>query len=150
MTAESECLLCEPGNYCEVPGLTSTDFTDRKIAPGHYSTGGAKVKYPVETRYQNETTVYPDCLETNECGLCHEGHRCELEGNSLPNSFPCPSGTYSNRKGLKEICSDCPPGMFGNKNDVASIFNIVFRPFLIPLLRIAGTKIGLVPVGSSF
>ena len=110
---ESGCPFCPAGKYCEVPGLTDTDLSgsNRQIGAGHYSNGGAKVKYPVETAYQNGSISYPDCLDSYECGLCSEGHLCNNEGNTIPNQNPCPQNTYSNKKGLKTFCLACPPGL---------------------------------------
>ncbi|CAG5113265.1 Oidioi.mRNA.OKI2018_I69.chr2.g7385.t1.cds [Oikopleura dioica] len=122
LKSEGECTLCDAGKYCDEPGMTSTQ--QKSIGKGHFSTGGARVKYPVETIYPNGTFDYPDCLGSNTCGLCEKGYFCNQEGltTATPSANKCPKFTFSNQPGYGEDnCIICPVGYDCNTEGISEL-----------------------------
>lgn len=93
LQAMDNCNLCDPGYYCDAPGLLNPrDQCD----PGYVCIEGATTSGPKD-------------------GVT--GHLCPAGGYCLKGSFeakPCPAGTYSNVTGSvnKYDCFDCDPGYY--------------------------------------
>ena len=84
--SEAECKDCLAGHYCEKVGMTLNDLQTDPIplvGPGHFSTGGATVKYPMNADLE---------CRGNECGLCDVGHTCDGEGAVTPGNDPYKAG----------------------------------------------------------
>jgi hypothetical protein len=57
-----ECTICDAGYFCDQPGMKFADLDDsQKIGVGHFSTGGSKVKFPVETEVIGVINWNVDC-----------------------------------------------------------------------------------------
>lgn len=80
LSAESQCVDCPPGKYCEIGSSTFTGYCDQ----GYVCTGGAATATP--------TGVF-DFLDYDSAksGPCPVGHYCPY-GSSYPRK--CLSGTY--------------------------------------------------------
>ena len=75
---ETQCKDCRAGHYCDKVGMTLDDLEAADpplIGIGHFSTGGATVKYPMDKDLE---------CRGNECGLCNVGHTCDAEGAITP------------------------------------------------------------------
>lgn len=97
--AESQCLSCTPGSFCDGTGLSMpTGF----CTPGYYCTLGS----PIATPLTNDSFG----------GICPIAHYCPL-GSVFP--LQCEPGTYNPIKG-REQCLPCPAGFFctGNSTDI--------------------------------
>ncbi|EKX43721.1 hypothetical protein GUITHDRAFT_110175 [Guillardia theta CCMP2712] len=85
--ALADCAYCEPGYFCDQPGLIQPSGL---CQPGYFCTYGQYTSAP-------------------ENGVCFAGHYCP-EGTRSP--VPCPPGTYNPLNGSKTTldCLPCPPG----------------------------------------
>ena len=87
---EAQCTDCLPGHYCDRVGMTETDLQTNPIpliGRGHFSTGGATVKYPMNGTFE---------CRGNDCGLCDVGHTCDGEGADTPGTDPYKAGFLIN------------------------------------------------------
>ena len=93
LTAYTECVLCDGGSYCDVPGLTSpAGNTD----PGYYSYNGASSSTPGDAIVR---------------GTCPSGHYCPA---ASVHPISCPNGTFNNLTGSVDdlACTSCTPGYY--------------------------------------
>ena len=88
----SQCTACDPGKYCQHPGISSPTGT---CAGGHYCTQGVNTSSPID-------------YYTGEGGICPPAHYCP---NGSVNPVGCPAGTFSNQTGLSQ-CLECPKGFY--------------------------------------
>lgn len=93
LTGVNDCTSCDPGSYCDGPGLIEPTAD---CASGYYCGSGSSSATPL-----NGPTY----------GTCIPGGYCP-EGSSA--SVPCPPGTYQNVSGARsiEFCVSCPPGHY--------------------------------------
>ncbi|CAN2388099.1 hypothetical protein PRIEUP_LOCUS14825, partial [Pristimantis euphronides] len=85
------CVLCEPGYFCDRPGLASPNGP---CDEGYYCTGASVSPYPPEV--------------TSSGGPCPVGHFCP-QGSHIPQA--CPAGTLTQY--LRQAsCSECPEGFY--------------------------------------
>lgn len=138
--SENDCQPCDPGMYCERPGLVEATG---ECWQGFYCPDYAKIKSKEPTSYPcprghycgNRTSVPMGCEPgtyqpsdgTWYCLSCPASKYCP--GNTTspeecpPNHYcpngtiappTCPNGTYSDRPGLAKStdCSPCPAGVF--------------------------------------
>ncbi|OQS02384.1 hypothetical protein THRCLA_21432 [Thraustotheca clavata] len=82
----------------------------------------------------SECTVCPPgffCIGGNSIvdGPCGQGHYCP-NGTPLPNSFPCPSGTYTAQTNFSDPtqCTACPPGNYCPEGLANNVHNSVAMP----------------------
>ncbi|PIK35709.1 hypothetical protein BSL78_27465 [Apostichopus japonicus] len=136
---ESDCVLCLPGMYCEVPGL---DWPTGPCDEGWYCINGSQFAQPSLASqggrcpmgsYCPTGSVSPfSCLAGMYCdqeelayptGNCSAGYYCtggasvpnpeaDLTGDICPSGHYCPAGSFEG--------TDCPPGTYlnttGNKD----------------------------------
>ena len=102
---ESDCLVCEPGNYCD--GTRPWDSTNTECAEGFICEEAAFAKYPFEI-----TTEYNTCSGLigldSKSAICPAGSGCPA-GSKDPIEVICPIGKYTNVE-MAGACLDCPPG----------------------------------------
>ena len=94
LTAETDCDLCEAGQYCAA-GNQST--TSGNCDPGYYCNKGSPTKAPTNTTHG---------------GICPPGTYCP---SGSPRPIPCVGGTYNNRSG-QASCTPCPQGYYCPEN----------------------------------
>lgn len=97
MTNESACLACDPGMYCNSPGLSAISGL---CLAGYYCTGQASSPAPLDGVTGN---------------ICPAGSYC-LEGS--PTHYYCANGTYTDHPGA-DHCYDCPEGYYCVTRDSA-------------------------------
>lgn len=96
----TDCNLCNPGSYCETPGL---EEPSGQCDAGFYCLYGSELKNP--------PTV------TSSGGPCPVGHYC-TNGTSYPLS--CDPGTFNDRTGQSE-CDKCCEGFYCPKNTTTCV-----------------------------
>ena len=94
--AESDCVPCDPGYYCQESG--QHNVTGECYA-GYYCVEGSDTPVPTNT------TGY----------ICPIGNYCP-QGSYAP--VPCPNATYMNHTGAEE-CYECPEGYYCTNRDRA-------------------------------
>ena len=97
--AESECMPCPPGKYCETGSKAFTGYCNA----GYVCVGGAATINPTGTFVKTDTTY----ADTNN-GPCPVGHYCS-RGSSFP--VPCEPGQYQPATG-QSVCVNCPQYMY--------------------------------------
>lgn len=140
-----DCVPCSPGKFCEVPGLSlptgdcwpgffcdggAITPTQTETLAGYYSIAGAANPSPCHPGMYNAQFGQSECIScperyycensaTIEPLSCPEGRFCPL-GTSSPSR--CPSGTFSNEKGLESEseCIPCTAGYFCASNGLTS------------------------------
>ncbi|XP_011927069.1 PREDICTED: SCO-spondin [Cercocebus atys] len=98
---QSDCIPCEPGSYCLLPGLVAVSGP---CSPGFHCTQGASVPNPTDG-------VTGD--------LCPPGHFCP---QGSPQPAPCPPGSFLPIPGATsmEDCQPCPVGWFCSQAGLSS------------------------------
>ena len=103
-SAAIACTTCAPGRYCDV-NATGYDFMNSdRVCP-------AGLECP-EGMYRQ-----PDL--TNN--YCRKGYYCP-RGDINPYPVPCPTGTYSENTGLKQVseCTACTAGWYCNQEGLTA------------------------------
>ncbi|XP_071505048.1 uncharacterized protein [Diadema antillarum] len=130
---EGDCILCLPGRYCEIPGLS---WPTGECDAGWYCINGSQFSQPTEPSqggrcpvgsFCPQGSVYPtSCSPGMYCdveelgspaGNCSAGHYCTggavvaspdgaASGDICPTGHYCPSGSSEPQ--------ECPPGTFLN------------------------------------
>ena len=88
LSMESECLACEPGQYCNTTGLTAPQGL---CSPGYFCFAGSSTAQPVNRTFGD---------------ICPLGNYCP---SGAQQAVQCAHGMYANVTGLAE-CLSCPPG----------------------------------------
>ena len=91
LAAESDCLPCTGGYYCDGTGLTAPSGP---CSPMYYCSGNASSATPQDGGVTGDP--------------CTRAHYCP-EGTASP--IPCPDGTYTTVTHTEE-CLDCTPGYY--------------------------------------
>lgn len=115
LTAESDCITCSPGYYCEIPGLP---LPTGLCAEGYYCSGGSTKATPFDSGANDFRLSYvgDTCIDTYFANdLCPAGHYCPA-GSGFP--IPCPAGRNSSSRGLTRLedCPDCVGGYYCPNN----------------------------------
>ncbi|XP_074158322.1 uncharacterized protein LOC141562243 [Sminthopsis crassicaudata] len=125
----SDCIPCDPGMYCPVPGLA------KPYGPcnaGFHCIKGASLPNPTDGVTGN---------------LCPAGHTCP---QGSPEPVPCPSGSFLPFPGASSMkdCQPCPAGWFCSQQGLSFPEAACEEGWFCPIASISGNNPGnLCPIG---
>ncbi|XP_049323141.1 zonadhesin isoform X1 [Astyanax mexicanus] len=136
LTSKDECVLCTPGHYCDVSGLTAPTG---QCWEGFYCRHGASVPNalirdsrggPCPTGYfcPRGSSAPQDCPQGSitssegqaSCSLCPQGYYCPSNG-SLAEGIDCPPGHYCPTGTSSKNQYPCPPGTINPYTRMGSV-----------------------------